>query len=253
MARKHDAERLLGSGLYPSQISEQMGISVKSVIQYLRTRVGEGSLRLSDLYFSWPPEKRELLQRAAREQYPDDRLLTSSGLCRDELALFQALRCRRVFSGDMYEHISETEIRIHDLVRGVLEREFGEAEEGWWRRGISASIRTKCAARREEDDEPCRLAYAYTTLVDLSAVISKNWIVFQSAMPPEYRSDRKKLERCLLRLNRIRNAVMHPVKQRRWTEDDFAFARRFSDSFGEPTSRSSPGYADEGLRRRPIR
>ena len=58
MARKNEAEQLLRQGLCPSEIAGRMGISVKSVVQYLRTQVGEGSLRLSDLYFSWPPEKR---------------------------------------------------------------------------------------------------------------------------------------------------------------------------------------------------
>lgn len=66
MARKHEAEKLLREGSYPSEIARHMGISVKSVIQYLRTRVGEGSLRLSDVYFSWTPEKREVLGSTCR-------------------------------------------------------------------------------------------------------------------------------------------------------------------------------------------
>lgn len=44
---KEQAEKLLRSGLYPSQIASEMGVSVSTVIQYLRTRVGEGALRLS--------------------------------------------------------------------------------------------------------------------------------------------------------------------------------------------------------------
>ncbi len=84
-------------------LNEALTEELASVIQYLCTRVGDGSLRLSDVYFSWPPERREVLQRAGRGKYPDDHLLSSNGLCRQELELFQSLRNRRVFSGDMYE------------------------------------------------------------------------------------------------------------------------------------------------------
>lgn len=231
MARKHAAEQLLRQGLCPSEIAGQMGISVKSVIQYLCTRVGEGSLRLSDLYFSWAPEKREALQQAGRGRYPDDRILSSNGLCREELELFESLRSRRVFSGDMYEYISEAEVAIHRLFRAILERELGVEESGWWRDGVPSNIRVKCASRREEDDEPCEAAYAYTTLIDLSTVISKNWTMFQEILRRGYAANRKQLESDLIRLNGIRNAVMHPVKERRWTEDDFEFVRRICGLF----------------------
>jgi hypothetical protein len=231
MARKREAGELLRNGLSPSEIAEHMGISVKSVIQYLCTLVGEGSLRLSDVYFSWPPEKREIFQQAGRSKYWDDRLLSLIGLCREELELFESLRGRRVFSGDMYEYISEAEVAIHGLVQTILERELGTEESGWWREGIPSSIRVKCASRREEDDEPCEAPYAYTTLIDLSTVISKNWTLFQGVVPSEYAANRKQLESDLIRLNRIRNAVMHPVKERKWTEDDFEFVRQISTRF----------------------
>lgn len=232
MAKKNEAEQLLRQGLYLSAIAERMGISVKSVIQYLCTRVGEGALHLSDLYFSWPPEKRETLRKAARGTYPDDRLLSSNGLCRDELILFQSLSSSRVFQGDMYEYVSTAEVAIHGLVRMLLEREFGPEEESWWRKGIPGSIRVECAKRREEDEEPCETPYAYTTLINLSVVISKNWSLFESAVPKDYRANRKQLVSDLVRLNRIRNSVMHPVKERKWSEDDFEFVRQISVLFG---------------------
>lgn len=235
MARKHEAENLLREGYCPSEIARQMGITVKSVIQYLCTRVGEGSLRLSDLYFSWPPEKRDILQRVGDGEYPNRHLLSSSGLSLDELELFESLRGRRVFSGDMYDYVSEAEVAIHRLVCTILECEFGVEEDGWWREEIPVKIRSKCASRREEDDDPCEEPYAYTTLIDLSTIISKNWRLFQSAVPKEYATNHKKLEADLIRLNGIRNAVMHPVKKRKWTEDDFEFVRRISDQFMQDT------------------
>lgn len=228
MARKNDAEKLLRDGSCPSEIANHMGVSVKTAIQYLCTQVGEGTLRLSDIYFSWPSEKRAILQQAGGGAYPDHRLLSANGLCSDEFDLFHSLRGRGVFRGDMYEYISEVEIALHQLVRMTLEREFGDGETGWWRSGIPKDIRKSCVSRREEDDEPCEQSYPYTTLIELSAIISKNWAVFKAVVPTEYAANRKELESALRRLNRIRNAVMHPVKERKWTEDDFEFVRSIS-------------------------
>lgn len=225
MARRNEAERLLREGLYPSQIAARMNVSVKSVVQYLRTQVGEGSLRLSDLYFSWPPQKREILQKAGRKYYPDDRLLSMNDLSRDDFQLFNSLCIPRVFRGDLYEYVSDTEVAIHRLVRDRLEREFGLGEHGWWRKGIPKGIREKCASRREEDDDPCEEPYAYTTLIELKVTIINNWKLLKGELPTDYSANRKLLESHLNRLNRIRNSVMHPVKNRTWSDDDFYFAR----------------------------
>jgi hypothetical protein len=231
MARKFEAEKLLKQGAHPLQVAKQMGISVNSAIQYLCTRVGEGSLRLSDIYFSWPPEKREILQHARRDGHIELRLLSSNGLSREELELFESLRKPNVFSGDMYDYVSAAEVTIHKLVRMVLEQSFGAEESGWWREGIPVSIREKCASRRELDDEPSGSSYAYTTLIDLSTIISKNWALFQGVVPKEYSGNRRQLEKDFNRLNGIRNGVMHPVKERKWTEEDFEFVRLVSAQF----------------------
>lgn len=233
MARKDQAEKLLLEGLCPSEIAAQMGISFNTVIQYLRTRVGEGSLRLSDVYFSWSPEKREILQKAGQGKYPDDFLLSANELSRDDFKLFQSLRDSGMFRGDMYEYVSTVELAIHKFVRARLAREFGPDEDGWWRNGIPSSIRAKCASRREEDDEPSKEPYAYTTLIDLKIVISKKWGFFESELPKDYRANRKQLEGHLVLLNRIRNSVMHPVKERKWSENDFIFVRHMCRLFDD--------------------
>ena len=234
MARKNEAERLLKDGLYPSLIAKEMGISASTVIQYLRTQVGEGSLRLSDLFFSWSPEKREILQQAVNANYQDrNLLLVENELCPEELYLFIKLRNRRTFAGDMYEYVSETEIIIHELVSNILQREFGTDESCWWRKGIPVKIRKKCASLREEDEEPCGFPYAYTSLIDLATIILKKWALFKNNVPARYTSNRKQLESDFARLNRIRNAVMHPVKDRNWTEEDFEFVREVFGLFKE--------------------
>jgi hypothetical protein len=159
--------------------------------------------------------------------------LERHGLTGDELELFQSLRDSSVFYGDMYEYVSSVEISLHKLVRDVLERSFGADEMGWWRGGIPENIRVRCASRREEDDEPASEPYAYTTFIDLAKIMSRNWNLFRQELPTLYQSDRKRLEGDLTRLNGIRNAVMHPVKQRKWSEDDFEFVRRIATIVGE--------------------
>jgi predicted transcriptional regulator len=236
MARKHEAEQLLKEGMCPAAIAGRMGISTKSVIQYLRTRVGEGALRLSDLYFSWSPEQRRILQEAVEDPTSKGQLEVER-LTLDDLECFQSLRDSSVFYGDMYEHVSSIEISLHRLMRKVLQRSFGAEEMGWWRGGIPENIRVKCVSRREEDDEPAVEAFAYTTFIDLSRIILCNWNLFRPELPKRYQSDRKRLEGDLTRLNRIRNAVMHPVKGRKWSEDDFEFVRHVADAVGQTYAR----------------
>lgn len=100
MARKHQAERLLLSGLEPVVIAHRMGVSFGSVAQYLRTRVGEGSIRHSDIYFTIPKPKRQILQEALKSKAQIGYInLKSIGndITREEIDFFESLRDRRVF------------------------------------------------------------------------------------------------------------------------------------------------------------
>lgn len=230
MARKNEAGQLLRTGLDPAAIANRMGVTFSTVAQYLRTLVGEGVLRQSDLYFSIPKEKRQLLQAAlgesTRRRADVPHRTSEYHASREELAFFASLRSRRVFAGDMYEYISDTEVALHELVRHTLMKGLGPEESGWWRKGIGEAVRTECQRRREQDEEPSESPYAYTTLIDLSKIAAANWQLFQGVLPAQYASDRKQLEADLRRLNGLRNAVMHPVKGRKWSEDDFLFVRQ---------------------------
>jgi hypothetical protein len=224
MARKHEAEILLRSGLSPTEIAKTMGISVGSAIQYLRTRLGEGALRRSDLYFAIPAARREYLQSLTGKG-GIDKQLRENGSSPEEFVLFSNLRSRRVFAGDLYEFVCDIEIALHDLVRQTLRQVFGPSEEHWWRRGIPEEVRKGCVNRREEDDDPSPDPFTYTTLVNLYKIIDANWKCFVPVLPKEYRGNKSTLKRDFTRLNRIRNAVMHPVKQQKWSEADFLFVR----------------------------
>ena len=227
MGRKHQAEQLLRSGFDASAIAQEMNVSFATVLQYLCTRVGERALRHSDIYFAIPKDKRQTLQNIVEiiEQKGGVIISLFPGVTWEDVNLFRSLRDRRIFAGDMYEYISETEIVLHEIVRRNLVKAFPDNETDWWRKGISSEIREKCASRCELDEEPSDSPFAYTDLLDLWKVIAKNWQHFGQLLPPEYSKDRKKLERDLRRLNTLRNTVMHPVKGRKWSEDDFLFVR----------------------------
>ncbi|HYJ89510.1 MAG TPA: hypothetical protein VEW46_25840 [Pyrinomonadaceae bacterium] len=234
MARKDQAEALLRQGFDPSAIARKMGISFSSVVQYLCTRVGERGIRFSDIYFSISKEKRSALQSVIEtldhgKQVSLSRFATQ--MTWEEVFLFRSLRDRKIFAGDMYEYISELEITLHNLVRKILISAYGADEGEWWRRGIAADIREKCASRQELDDEVGVSKYCYTDLIDLSKIILKNWPHFQHHVPQPYRKDRKRFERDLRRLNALRNTVMHPIKLKKWSEDDFLFVRDFQSAF----------------------
>jgi hypothetical protein len=79
------------------------------------------------------------------------------------------------------------------MVRSKLEESFGKDETGWWRQGIPAEIRTVCASRREQDDEPAANPFAYTDLVHLFKIIDRNWNLFAGLLPKQYASNKKTL------------------------------------------------------------
>jgi hypothetical protein len=157
--------------------------------------------------------------------------LEANGLTREDLEIDRSIRQRRLFTGDMYEHVAEAELALHDMVRTVLVEEFGDGDSGYWRQGIPVSIRKHCQDRREDDTEPCKSAFQYTTLIDLAEIIRKNWAVFRPVLPKKDADNQREVARDLDRLNIIRNTVMHPVKRRRWTDDDFEFVREIRLAF----------------------
>lgn len=235
MARKEETENLIRQGLTPSETARQMGISVATVVQYLRLRVGEGVLRLSEIYFYLPAEKRQAieieLKKVGAQAISASPVEVKFCPSLDDMDFYRALRTRTTFAGDLYEYVSEAEIALHDLVSKALRQTFGDEESGYWRKGVPQSIRKKCQERREEDEEPSDSPLQYTTLIEISQIIDKNWSLFEPLLPKEYRAKKKVLTEDFIRLNWIRNAVMHPVKRRRWSESDFQFAAKLHEAF----------------------
>jgi len=125
------------------------------------------------------------------------------------------------------------------MVRETLVHEFGPEEGQWWRKGVPVEIRKACVQARQEDPDPVDEDFAYTTLIHLAKIIDQHWRVFSARLPPQFACDKKRLSGEFTRLNSIRNAVMHPVKDRRWGHEDFAFVRDWHRYFAASGSARS--------------
>jgi hypothetical protein len=120
--------------------------------------------------------------------------------------------------------LHDLEIILHHHIRQRLEEKYGPTEEGWWVEGVPLAIRQECHERREADpsrDEP----FAYTYLIDLKAIIDKNWTLFESDMKQlgERRESvsKKDISECLQSANEIRNRYAHPVRAPRRGTPEF--------------------------------
>jgi hypothetical protein len=207
-----------------------MGTSTAAVMQYLALKIGEGELRRSDIAFSLPHELRTVIEQAIQETnslQPSiiSRHLRKHGVIanRLDIGVYIQYRRARVVLGDMYELLRAVEVRLHTFIRQAFMSEYGE--EQWWRSGVPDNIRAECAALLEKDPEPADEPYCYTHLISLREILDKRWPVLSKYMPVHLLNSKKDLLERLRRLNRIRNAVMHPVRNSVLTEDDFEFVR----------------------------
>ena len=114
--------------------------------------------------------------------------------------------------GDMYEDLRCLEVALHVTLRDALRRKFGDRENGWWRNGLSETLRKKLVERREEDDSP-EDPYAYTDLLDLAEILEKHWgLIGAEIVPNASRSN--EAERRHRRKSRARSPT---VDTRSWT------------------------------------
>lgn len=232
---KHVA-RMLDELLSPAEIARQLNITTGEAIQGIFVIIGEGRIRQSDLLFilarkyvseanfldglsgKSPEELRRKLKTMLEiEAIPRDWDL-------DELVVYVSYRNRRVYVGDMYVFLTELERTLHEQIKLILTREYGEADTGWWRQGVPVGVRRECAAARESDGDFSAHAYCYTTIMDLKDILDMKKALFQSRLPKSI-VNMKLLFSELTRLNGIRNQVMHPVREKPPTEEDFAFVR----------------------------
>lgn len=207
-----------------------MGTSTAAVMQYLCLKIGEGELRRSDLAFAIPHQVRVAVEEAIERTGSLNSTVIARelkkqgiGASRLDVGVYINFRRARVVLGDMYELVRSLEVRLHAFVKQAFIAEYGE--EQWWRSGVPDSIRAECAALLEKDPEPAEEPYCYTHLINIREMLDKKWPVLSKYMPSHLLNRKKDILERLLRLNRIRNAVMHPVRNTALTEDEFEFVR----------------------------
>jgi hypothetical protein len=249
MARQDQAADLLRQGLPPSEIARQVGTSPALIMRYLCLKIGEGELRRSDIAFSLPREVRTAIEQTIEKTGSTSvstiaRELRAQGLNADrgDIGVYVHYRRARVVLGDMYELVRSVEVRLHNFIKQAFIAEFGE--EQWWRGGVPDNIRAECAALLEKDPEPAEEPYRYTHLINLREILDKRWPILGKYLPKSLLNQKKDLLEWLLRLNRIRNAVMHPVRNTVISEDDFEFVRDFEKQFAELHVELSAGSAE---------
>lgn len=226
---------LFKEGNSPKEIAGKIKISFKRVLDYLYIHAGEGNIRRSDIWFSINHNIRERFEKIDKAEEKEEKATILSELIdlfhihKDEIELYLKLRKARVAHGDLYELISDIEILLHSAIKNVLIKEYGEKE--WWRKGIPQSVRIECASRYEEDDDdPAKEAFCYTNLIHLKTIFDKRWNKFENVLPKDIVKDKRKFLSNLVRMNHIRNRVMHPIKGHHFTPKDFDFIHEFHAS-----------------------
>lgn len=228
---REEVLQLFLNGRTPGEIAAERGTAISDTIRTLEQLIGQGLLRRSDVLFTVPAERREIVRRellltSSRDQRAIQRKLLAEGhdVPLSEVYTVVAFHSIDAAYGDMYEDVRTIEVELHWLLRRLLEEEYGDGELGWWRKGIPETVRTELARRREADDDPAPEPYCYTDLMHLIAIIEKNWNLVSQRLPKHAR-DKRQLKADLVRLNRIRNQVMHPVRGLEPREEDFEFVR----------------------------
>jgi hypothetical protein len=222
--------KLLREGLPPSEIAKRMHSSTAAVMTFLCLKIGEGELRRSDIAFSLSRETRAAIEKVIEDTGSLNAAAVTRQLKRHginanrlDVGVYINYRRARVVLGDMYELVRMLELRLHSFIKEAFVAEFGE--ENWWRSGVPDTIRAECAALREKDPEPAEDAFCYTHLINIREVLDKRWPILSKYMPKHLLNAKKDLLERLLRLNRVRNSVMHPVRNAVLSEDEFEFVR----------------------------
>jgi hypothetical protein len=196
--------------------------------------MGEGQLRPIDIILAFAPARREaideLFVKHERHTYRTfEKHAHKQGFAYEEARLYHDVRRSKALRGDIYVLIADIEIALHRLVRGALANEFGGDESQWWRQGVPQGVRKACVQAREDDPDPVQDPYCYTTFIHLNEIIDANWSLFRPILPDKLIKDRKTLLRWLRQLNHVRNAIMHPVKEKPWRATDLDALKTMHD------------------------
>jgi len=237
LGRPDECAELCAEGLSPDAIALRLGITTASVSQYLFVAVGRGLIRRSDILFSIDPDVRQEIdeERAGLGTVSTGWTPSTDG------GVYLCLERDCAFMGDLYVLVLELEKTLHELIEAILKQEFGEDENGWWRRGVPEAVRMDCVTAREKDRVSPPEPYSYTTFIHLKQIIEQNWSLFAPRLPRSVAGDRRELMKSLSTANAIRNKVMHPVRTERPAQEEFDFVRELRRVLDRAEWRGLPG------------
>lgn len=221
-----EVARLLLAGTSPADIANQLRLPINTVFRHCDALIVAGGARRSDILFSVPKNRRELLVSILRRAVPPERATETGALVRSHLEkdikTFARYALGDPFLGDLYEYLRGMELAVHRHVCTRLAQSFGS--DDWWTAAVPDEIRTECERRRSGDRQPSPALSQYLSLGQLERLIDLHWQLFRVLFPPGLTKTRILAD--LKRLTAIRNWVMHPARQQTPTRDDFAFIRR---------------------------
>ena len=235
MGRVEQVAESVRGGSTPSQIAKEIGITLESVLQYLHTAVGYGLVTKSDVLFAIDRRSRGYLSKLLDSDPKASRKQAIELLEKDKIDLgekeillfFDIIRSRSALS-DLYFYISDLELYLHDGIRTVLKKRYGDGEL-WWREGVPQKVRVECSRMQEEDQERPADRYHYTTLMNLIEIIDKQWeCISQSGLFKES-TTKKEMLGDLRRINILRNRVMHPIRYGLPNAEEHYFIKRVHD------------------------
>lgn len=234
MGVREDTLKILRDGLSPKEIARAKGVSITTTLGYLDQLVGCGYLKRSEIFFSVPKDIRDLIPASLIENGSSNIQEVSAIIKRERISIdpedaIVIIKYGNALHalGDMYENLRDIEIFLHQTIRDTLKKQYGDGEMNWWRKGIPLKIRQSCQSKREEDEDPVEEPYCYTELLDLWEILDKQWSILKNSLPDEFKDNKPILRNKIIRLNRIRREVMHPVKGVIPTEEDFNFVTGF--------------------------
>lgn len=228
--------------LSPAGIAKRLQISTADAINCLFISIGKGVISKSDLFFllddkykdcrnhlvgfmNLPPQKLRSRLRAVMATNRNDLLNFPDDCDIFELELYVSYLKRPVYVDDMFFFLTELERMLHSKTECVLKQEFGDKESEWWKRGVPQAVRLNCSQARESDDESVDHPYHFTTFIHLKKIMDSNWRLFSQKLPKSITADKNVFLKDIGRLNTIRNQVMHPVRNKPPTKEDFEFVR----------------------------
>lgn len=230
----------VSEGFSPTQIAKDYKLPFDVVVaeidsavhsgRILRSRVqstlNKDWLRAIGLLAAHPRKfSPEVIQQHVKSFEPD------CDLSVEEVRFYMIYSGREFRAGETYDLLCEIERILHQQIKSILVKKYGEDEGGWWRQGVPEPVRQACVKARESDSEfSGDPPYAYTSLIHLKDILKNQWGVFEHRLPKcVCGSNKTGFLSDLTTLNGIRNRVMHPIRSAPPSEEDFAFAKRMQE------------------------